>query len=117
MSARYTHFHGQMVSVIDSINHDADPSTRLSHLQRLSADLRRVLLDSRDEAAYELRTRYSSEDAEAIAGVSRRYIDYWAKRWQRKNGLPRLKQMRRQDLSGAMNLTGEPLPTSHPLSD
>lgn len=106
MAVNYTQFYDQMQSLVDSINHDSDPAQRLSNLQRLYKDGLTMLLRSRDEAAYELRSRYSSEDAEAVAKISRKYIDYWARRWQRKNALPGLKKKRRIDLAQVIDLSG-----------
>lgn len=113
MGTPYHRYHDQMQSVIDSISHDSDPLSCLNNFQRLSTDFRRAILAARDQAAYDLRTRYSSEDAEILAGVSRRYIDYWARRCQRKNGLPPLKQKKRTDLSGVVDLSdGGRFPTN-----
>lgn len=115
MGTPYHRYHDQMQAVIDSIAHDSDPTSALSNFQRLSTDFRRAIIAARDEAAYDLRTRHSSEDAEILAGVSRRYIDYWAHRWQRKNGLPRLKQKKRTDLSDVVDLSGGGrFPTNRP---
>lgn len=106
MATPYHQFHDQMQAIIDSISHDSDNAARLNNLQRLSTDFRRAIIAARDEAAYDLRTHYSSEDAEILAGVARRYIDYWARRWQQKNMLPKLKARRRIDLSDAVDLSG-----------
>lgn len=105
MGTPYHQFHDQMQALIDSVNHDADPLSRLANLQRLTTDSRRALIAARDEAAYDLRTRYSSEDAEILAGVARRYIDYWARRWMKRNALPPLKARRRVDLSQVIDLS------------
>lgn len=105
MAVRYTQFFDQMQSLIDSINHDSDPAERLANLQRIYKEGLTLMLRSRDEAAYELRSRYSSLDAEALAGVSARYIDYWAKRHRDRHNLPPLKQKRRVDLSNAKDLS------------
>lgn len=107
MASNYNYFYTQFQSIVDSINHDSDPHQRLSNLQRLSIDMRRLIIDSRDDAAYELRSRYNSEDAEVISNISRRHIDYWAKRWMRKNHLPPLKPRGRIDLSDVIDLSGE----------
>jgi hypothetical protein len=107
MATDYNYFYTQFQAIVDSINHDSDLHQRLSNLQRLNVDMRRVIIDSRDDAAYELRSRYSSQDAEAISKISRKYIDYWAKRWMRKNYLPPLKQRKRIDLSNVLDLSGE----------
>lgn len=107
MARDYNYFYTQIQSIIDSINHESDLTQRLSNLQRLNVDMRRVIIDSRDDAAYELRSTYSSEDAEVISKISRRHIDYWAKRWMRKNYLPPLKPRKRVDLSNVLDLSGE----------
>ena len=106
MAVNYNKFYDQMQSLVDSINHDSDPAERLSNLQRLYKDGLTMLLRSRDQAAYDLRTRYSSEDAEVVSRISRKYIDYWARRWMRRNALPGLKKKRRVDLSNAIDLSG-----------
>lgn len=106
MAVNYTQFYDQMRSLVDSINHDSDPGQRLTNLQRLYKDGVTMLLLSRDQAAYDLRVKYSSEDAETVSRISRKYIDYWARRWMRRNGLPSLKQKRRVDLSNVLDLSG-----------
>lgn len=109
MGIRYTHFYDEFQALIDSLLHDSDESQRLANLQRLYKEGLTLMIRARDEAAYDLRSNYSSEDAEMLAGVSRRYIDYWATRYRRRNGLPPLKQKKRVDLSGVIDLT-----QSHP---
>jgi len=106
MSIRYTHFYDEFQALLDSMYHDSDQSQRLNNLQQLYKDGVTLLIRARDEAAYELRTRYSSEDSEMLAGVSRRYIDYWANRHRKRNALPPLKKKRRVDLSDAIDLSG-----------
>lgn len=106
MSIRYTHFYDEFQALIDSLLHDSDESQRLANLQRLYKEGLTLMLRSRDEAAYDLRTRYSSEDAEALSGINRKYIDYWATRYRKRNGLPPLKRLQRVDLSNVMDLSG-----------
>lgn len=106
MSIRYTHFYDEFQALLDSMYHDSDQSQRLANLQQLYKDGVTLLRRARDEAAYDLRTRYSSEDAEVLSGVSRRYIDYWATRYQRANAAPPLKKKRRVDLTNVMDLSG-----------
>ena len=106
MGTRYNFFYDQMQSLIDSINHDSDPAERLANLQRIYKDGLTMMLRSRDEAAYELRSRYSSQDAEAVAKVSAKYIDYWAKRHQNRHNLPPLARKRRVDLADVIDLSG-----------
>lgn len=107
MASNYNYFYAQMQSIVDSINHDADPAQRLSNLQRLTTDIRRMLIDSRDDAAYSLRSKYSSEDAAQVVDISSQYVDYWANRWRKKNGLDSLKRKKRIDLSNVIDLSGE----------
>ena len=106
MGIRYTHFYDEFQALIDSLVNDADESQRLANLQRLYKDGLTLMLRARDEAAYDLRTRYSSEDAEVLSGVSRKYVDYWATRHRNRNNLPRLKQRKRVDLSNVIDLSG-----------
>lgn len=106
MATPYHKFYEQMQHLVDSINHDSDSSQRLANLQQLYKDSLTLLLRSRDEAAYELRSKVSSENAEQLSGISRKYVDYWARRWMKKNRLPRLKQRRTVDLSNAIDLSG-----------
>lgn len=106
MSSNYHRYHDMLQALIDSIAADPDPHARLGYIQRLNTDARRMLLDARNEAAYDLRSRYSGKDAQQIAGVTERLINYWAKRWQKQRGLPPLKAKRRSiDLSNAIDLS------------
>lgn len=117
MATTYNRFYDQLQSLIDSINHDSDTVERLANLQRFAQDASALTIRSRDDAAYELRTRYSSEDAEKLAGVARRYIDYWAHRHRERNGLPKLKKRYKDiDYSTVMDLSGTtgPSPDLHP---
>ena len=103
----YPRYYDMLQALIDSITQDPDQHTRLANLQQLYKDSNRMLLQARDQAAYDLRSRYSSEDAEILARTPRKYIDYWAKRWQKRNGLPRLRNKRRTDLTGiTVDLSG-----------
>jgi len=106
MTIRYTHFYDEFQGLLDSMYHDSDQSQRLNNLQRLYKDGVTLLIRARDEAAYELRTRYSSEDAERLSNVSRKYIDYWANRHRKRNALPPLKRKRSIDLSNVIDLSG-----------
>jgi len=116
MGMRYTHFYDEFQGLLDSLSHDSDETQRLANLQQLYKDGLTLMLRSRDEAAYDLRTRYSSEDAEALSGVSRKYIDYWATRYRKRNALPPLKKKRRVDLSNVMDLSdGAASPQASPL--
>lgn len=102
----YHRFYNEFQALIDSISHDSDPAQKLNNLQRLYKDGMTLILNARDEAAYEIRSNYSSEDAEQLAQVSRKYIDYWARRYMKRNALPPLKQRRRIDLSNVRDLSG-----------
>jgi len=117
MTIRYTHFYDEFQGLIDSLANDSDESQRLANLQQLYKDGLTLMLRARDEAAYQLRTQYSSEDAEILAGVSRKYIDYWATRYRKRNALPPLKKRnRRIDLSDAMDLSNSAAsPQTSPL--
>ena len=105
MTIRYTHFYDELQALIDSIMHDSDESQRLANLQQLYKDGMSLMIRARDEAAYDLRTTYSSEDAAILSGVARRYVDYWATRYRKRNGLPTLKKRKRVDLSNAIDLS------------
>lgn len=106
MTIRYTHFYDEFQGLMDSIANEPDQSQRLSNLQKLYKDGTRLMLRARDEAAYDLRSRYSSEDSEALTGINRKYIDYWATRHRNRNALPPLKRRKRIDLSTAIDLSG-----------
>jgi hypothetical protein len=106
MAIRYTQFFNQMQSLIDSIDHDSDPAERLNNLQRIYKDSLTIMIRSRDQAAYDLRMRYSSTEAERLAGVNRKYIDYWANRYRKAQGLPALKKKTSIDLSQVIDLSG-----------
>lgn len=105
MSVRYTQFYDEFQNLLDTINHDSDHSQRLSNLQQLYKDGTKTMLRARDEAAYDLRTRYSSQDAEALAGISSKYINYWANRYRIRYGLAPLKRRNRIDLSNVIDLS------------
>jgi len=105
MASNYLTFYSQFQSLIDSINHDSDSGQKLANLRNLQKDGLKLLLRSRDEAAYELRSRYSGEESERITGVNRKYIDYWARRWMKLHSLPRLKGMHNIDLANVIDLS------------
>ena len=104
MGISYTYFYDEFQGLMDSLLHDSDQSQRLANIQQLYKDGVTLMLRSRDEAAYDLRSKYSSEDAESLSGVNRKYIDYWANRHRARNGLPALKRKRRVDLSNVIDL-------------
>ena len=78
MGIRYTHFYDEFRGLLDSLMHDSDETQRLSNINQLNKDATSLILKARDEAAYELRTRFAGADAEAISGVARPTLDYWA---------------------------------------
>lgn len=106
MAVKYTYFYDEFQRLVDSLTHDSDDSQRLANLQQLYKDGLTLMIRSRDEAAYELRSKYSSKDAQALSGINRKYIDYWANRYRVRNALPPLKRMKRVDLSNAIDLSG-----------
>jgi hypothetical protein len=105
MGIKYTHFYDELQGLLDSLMHDSDQSQRLFNLQQLYKDGTTLMIRARDEAAYDLRVNYSSEDAEMLSGISRKYIDYWARRYMKRNSLPALKKKKRVDLSNAIDLS------------
>jgi hypothetical protein len=105
MGIRYTHFYDEFQGLLDSLLHDSDESQRLANTQRMYKDATKLLLRARDEAAYDLRTRYASKDAAALSDISARHIDYWANRHRERNSLPPLRRVKRLDLSEAMDLS------------
>ena len=105
MTVRYTHFYDEFQGLVDSLTHDSDESQRLANLQQLYKDGLTLMIRARDEAAYDLRSRYSSKDAQALSGINRKYIDYWANRYRLRNALPPLKRIKRVDLSNAIDLS------------
>lgn len=114
MATGYTQFFDMLRGLVDSIAHDSDPNQRLRNLRQFRSDALRMALKARDEAAYDLRLRYSSEDAEAVTGIPRRHIDYWVSRHREANGLPKVPRRSRIDLSRARDLSGGA--ASHPAN-
>lgn len=112
MAAGYTQFYDMLRGLVDSVAHDSDPVQRLRNLRQFRSDALRMALKARDEAAYDLRLRYSAEDAEALTGIPRRHIDYWVKRHRKANGLPPVPRRNRVDLTGVIDLSGGA--ASHP---
>lgn len=106
MAVQYTKFYDQLQALVDSINHDSDPTARLRNLQQLHKDANSLILRARNESAYDLRTKFSSQDAEALSGINRKHIDYWARKWAINKMLPPLKRHRRVDLSSFLDLSG-----------
>lgn len=106
MASGYTQFYDMLRGLVDSIAHEGDEVQRLKYLRQFRTDALRMALKARDEAAYDLRSRYSSEDAEALTGIPRRHIDYWVKRHRKATGLPPVPRRERIDLSGAVDLSG-----------
>lgn len=106
MATGYNRFYDQLASLVDSINHDSDPAQRLNNLQQFAKDASSLAVRSRDDAAYELRSKYAGADAEILAGINRKYIDYWARRHMIRNRLPRLKNKYKIiDVSDTMDLS------------
>ena len=105
MTIGYTYFYDELQGLVDSLMHDSDESQRLANLQKLYKDGMSLMIRARDEAAYDLRTTYSSEDAAILSGVNRRDVDYWANRYRNRNVLPTLKKKKRVDLSNAIDLS------------
>jgi len=105
MGIRYTHFYDGFRDLLDSLMHESDETQRLSNINQLNKDATSLILKARDEAAYELRTRFAGADAEAISGVARPTLDYWASRHKDRLGLPPLKRIERVDLTNVIDLS------------
>jgi len=101
----YNDFYKDFQSLMDNINHDSDIVNKLKTITHLYKESQRLLIAARDEAAYEIRQKYCASDAAVITGYDRKYIDYWAKRWMVLKDLPKLKRIKRQDLSNAIDLS------------
>lgn len=105
MAVQYSQFYDQFVALVDSISHESDERQRVRNLYALQRDAHRILVLARDEAAYAMRCRYSSEDAAALSGIDRKRLDYWAYRHRDRAGLPGLKRQQRVDISEFIDLS------------
>jgi hypothetical protein len=105
MVLRYTQVHDEFMTLLDNVQREPDEAARLAILQSLYRDALTRLVASRNEAAYDLRTRYSVIDSEIVTGIARQDIDRWARRHMARNGLPPLKRMNRVDLSNAIDIS------------
>lgn len=102
---RYSDFFDSFQSLVDSISHDSDEVSRLKSIARLLTESRTVLIKERDRAAYELRTRLTSADAQQRTGISRVYVDTWARRHQKNTGAPPILRKARKDMRKAADLS------------
>ncbi len=105
MSARYSDFFDSFRSLVDSIAHDSDEIERLKAISRLLTESRSLLVRERDRAAYDLRVRLTSVEAEQRTGISRVYTDTWARRHQKNTGAPPILRKARKDMKHAADLS------------
>lgn len=106
MGIRYTHFFDEFQALVDSLMHDSDETQRLANVHRLYQEATKLLHRAREQAAYDLRVKYSTGDAAALSGVHKDYLNRWANNYRVKNGLPSLKRRQSIDLSNVIDLSG-----------
>lgn len=106
MGIRYSEVYAEMQRLIDYVSKDPDLATRLTNLDGLKRDTSRTLVSAREEAAYELRAKFSIEESNRSTDISKKAINRWAHKWRVKRDLPPLKRAKREDLSGFVDLTG-----------
>jgi hypothetical protein len=72
--------------------HDSDESQRLENLQKLYKDGMLLMIRARDEAAYDLRTKYSSEDAQFFLELIESILTTGLTVTMKRNGLTPLRK-------------------------
>ena len=105
MGLKYSDVYAEMQGLIDFINKDPDLAARLVNTHNLRIDFANILARGREEAAYELRTKYPADEAGRLTGMSNRTIDKWAYNWRYRNDLPPMMRMKKADLSNPIDLT------------
>lgn len=99
----------QLQALVDTVGMGSDPQSRLKLLVGLDHEWRSMMIAARDEAAYELRAKYSRADCERLTGFSNNQIAYWANRHRWRTGAPALGHRRRVNLDGAIDLSHRPV--------
>lgn len=105
MGLKYTEAYAEMQGLVDFISKDPDLPARLVNIDNLRTDFASLLTRAREEAAYELRTRYPLDEAERLTGMPRKTIDRWAYKWKSRYALPAMMRVKRADLTQAIDLS------------
>lgn len=110
----YRQFHDAMMHVVEEVTREPDEANRLRWIRDLLLDAQTELIRQRNAAAYDLRVRMTSDNAEQATGISRDKIADWVDAHRDRTGAPAVPRHYRQDLSGARNLSaGGRFPSSH----
>jgi len=105
MTVKYSFVHEQLLSIIDAINMEPEPTTRLAILYQFFSESQNLIRQSRNDAAYNAREKYALEDIEHATNIDRKRIDYWTKQHCERTGAPRLKRKQRQNLDNYIDLS------------
>jgi len=104
MSVKYQEVHSGLMSLMNLIQSDPDPISKLSNLAQLSWELESLIYDARYEAAYEAKVKMSTKTVADRAGISIDTLYLWCRKYRQRTGKPvigqRLKEIRSgKDLS------------------
>jgi hypothetical protein len=109
----YRQYHEALMHMIDEVALESDPADRLRWTRDLLLDAQAALIRQRDAAAYDLRLRMTSDNAERASGISKDRIADWMHAHRDRTGAPAVPRFR-QDLSGAKDLSVGDASPRHP---
>lgn len=96
---------GELQSLLDGLQ-DLPLPQRLAAVQRLKTHAYRLLVRERDSIAYQARQQWAGADVQALSGIERARIEYWAKCHRERTGAAAIGRKERVDVSGGVDLSG-----------
>lgn len=113
MLVKYSHVHESLMSIADLIQSDTDPINRLMNLTQLEREMRSFIIPARNQAAYDAKMKYTTQQIVMHTRLLPSLLEYWAGRHRTKTGAPK---KGKRDLSGARDLRHlhRPAETTHP---
>lgn len=96
--------HDLITTIVDSIEAEPDPATRLAAYQFLDRQFDQRIIPERDRTAYEARTRFPANVIADRCGVDTASIYYWADRHRLRTGAGKVSRRTRTDLDAAIDL-------------
>lgn len=119
MRVKYSQIHDMLVSTVDLATADTDSLNRLTNLVQLEREVRTLVKQARNKAAYDAKKDYAVHVIKQLTGLSTHTIDYWMRAHRYKTGAPALYGRPKKPLEPALDLSDqhrqeEP---SHPTSE
>lgn len=105
MRVKYSQLHDMLISLVDFASTDQDSLSRLTNTVALERELRTLVKQARNKAAYEAKKEYSLAHIKKVTNLSTDTINYWMRAHRKRTGAPPLYGLPKRSMEGAMDLS------------